>query len=38
MTTWEQLADVKESNPVEVAEYAVSRNIKNKPAFNWWVP
>jgi hypothetical protein len=37
-TTWERLADLKESNPVEVAEYAVSRSIEDQPAFNWWVP
>jgi hypothetical protein len=36
-TNWEQLADVKESNLVEVAEYMVSRNIESEPAFNWWV-
>jgi hypothetical protein len=34
MTTWECLADLKESNPVEVAEYAVSRNFESKPAIN----
>ena len=37
-TTWERLADVKESNPVQVAKYAVSRGIADEPAFAWWVP
>jgi hypothetical protein len=37
-TTWERLADLKESNPIECAEYAVSREIESEPAFNWWVP
>jgi hypothetical protein len=38
LTSWEQLADLKESNPVVVAEYAVSRDIHKEPAFAWWVP
>ena len=37
-TTWERLADLKESNPVEVAEYAVAQGIHDEPAFIWWVP
>ena len=37
-TTWERLADLKESNPVDVAKFARSRNIENEPAFAWWVP
>ena len=37
-TSWERLADVKESNPVEVAEYAVASSIAHEPAFDWWVP
>ena len=37
-TTWERLADLKESNPVQVAEYAVSQGIDHEPAFAWWVP
>ena len=36
-TTWERLADLKESYPVEVAEYAVAQSIDNEPAFSWWV-
>jgi Reverse transcriptase (RNA-dependent DNA polymerase) len=37
-TSWERLADLKESNPLEVAEYAVSQGIDHEPAFSWWVP
>ncbi|KAI2513194.1 Reverse transcriptase (RNA-dependent DNA polymerase) [Fragilaria crotonensis] len=37
-TSWERLADLKESNPVEVADYAVSKGIDTEPAFAWWVP
>ena len=37
-STWERLADLKESHPVEVAEYATSVGIANEPAFAWWVP
>jgi len=29
---------LKNSNPIEVAEYAKSRGIDNQPAFVWWVP
>lgn len=35
---WMNLKDLKESNPVEAAEYAVSRGIDTEPAFAWWVP
>ena len=37
-TTWEPLKDLKESNPIEVAEYAVANKLVSEPAFNWWVP
>ena len=29
---------LKESNPIETAEFAISRNIQDEPAFSWWVP
>ncbi|KAI2490354.1 Reverse transcriptase (RNA-dependent DNA polymerase) [Fragilaria crotonensis] len=32
-TSWERLADLKESNPVELAEYAIARGIDHEPAF-----
>ena len=35
---WIPLADLKESNPVETAEYAKAALIHNEPAFAWWVP
>ena len=35
---WIPLKDLKESNPVEVAEFAKARSIDNEPAFAWWVP
>jgi hypothetical protein len=35
---WIPLKDLKESNPVDVAEFAVARGISDEPAFDWWVP
>jgi hypothetical protein len=32
-TSWERLADLKESNPVEVAEYAAIKSLLDTPAF-----
>jgi hypothetical protein len=37
-TSWERLADLKESNPVEVAEYAATNKLHDEPAFAWWLP
>jgi hypothetical protein len=37
-TSWERLADLKESNPVEAAEYAVAKNLLDAPDFVWWSP
>lgn len=36
-TSWQTLKDLKESYPLEVAEYAVTQGIQQEPAFNWWV-
>jgi hypothetical protein len=36
--SWLQLKDLKESNPVEVAEYVVANKLVHMPAFVWWVP
>ena len=36
--SWECLSDLKESYPIEVAEYAVAQHIDHKLAFVWWVP
>ncbi len=35
---WIDLKILKESNPVQVAEYVTARNIAEEPAFAWWVP
>jgi hypothetical protein len=34
---WINLKLLKESNPVQVGEYATFRNIAEEPAFAWWV-
>ena len=36
-STWVPLVELKDSNPIEVAEYAVANQIDHKPAFAWWV-
>ena len=36
-TSWVPLKDLKESNPVELAEYAVANKLVEEPAFAWWV-
>ncbi|KAL7557788.1 hypothetical protein ACA910_013065 [Epithemia clementina (nom. ined.)] len=36
-STWVPLKDLKASNPIEVAEYAVANKISDQPAFRWWV-
>ena len=36
-TNWIQIKVVKDSNPVDVAEYAVENRIQDKPYFAWWV-
>jgi hypothetical protein len=37
-TSWENLADLKESHPIETAKYAKILGINHEPAFDWWVP
>jgi hypothetical protein len=37
-TTWNCLKDVKDSYPVQMAEYAVENDLVEEPAFKWWVP
>jgi hypothetical protein len=37
-TSWEELRNLKDSNPAEVAEYAASHNLLSEPAFSWWAP
>jgi hypothetical protein len=36
-TTWIALKDMKNSNPVQLAEYATQRRIAGEPAFAWWI-
>jgi hypothetical protein len=33
-TSWENLADIKESHPIETAKYAKILGIDHEPAFN----
>jgi hypothetical protein len=35
-TSWIPLSELKASNPVEVAEYAVANHLIEEPAFAWW--
>ena len=37
-TTWERLVGLKQSYPLELAEYAIAQGIDGTPAFSWWVP
>ncbi len=37
-TLWEKLSDVKESQPLQLAEYTISMGVDHEPSFNWWVP
>jgi hypothetical protein len=37
-TNWATLKDLKDSYPVQLAEYAVNNKIETEPAFAWWVP
>eukprot|EP00956_Cyclotella_meneghiniana_P018312 scaffold30420_cov55-Cyclotella_meneghiniana.AAC.1 len=36
-TSWQSLSELKESHPVQVAEFAFAAQIADEPAFNWWV-
>ena len=36
-TSWEHLKNLKESHPIQVAEYAMNNLIIKEPAFAWWV-
>ena len=35
---WLTLSQVKGSNLIQLAEYAVHKGIHKEPSFNWWVP
>jgi hypothetical protein len=36
--SWERVVDLKESNPVEVAEYAADKSLLELLLFVWWAP
>ena len=36
-STWERLADLKESYPIDVSKYVIDKGIDGEPAFSWWV-
>jgi hypothetical protein len=38
LTSWVPLTDMKDSYPIQVADYATANNLTNEPAFRWWVP
>ena len=35
---WIALKDLKESYPIELAEYVVKHDLQEEPAFAWWIP
>ncbi len=35
--SWVSLKHLKETNPVNMAEYMVAHEIDEEPAFTWWV-
>ena len=36
--SWIPLADLKEYNPLDIAEYVISNKFEKEPVFAWWVP
>lgn len=36
-TSWHTLADIKNSYPIQLAEYAIQNKLQDYPAFSWWV-
>jgi len=38
LTSWLPLKDIKDSNPLELAQYAIANKIERELAFLWWVP
>ena len=35
---WVPLADLKDSYPVQIADYVIVNNLTHEPAFRWWAP
>ena len=38
MESWIKLSDMKESHPVEMAEFAKLNGMSDEPMFAWWTP
>ncbi len=36
-TSWEKLSNMKESHPLQMAEYAIAMGVDHESSFNWWV-
>jgi hypothetical protein len=36
-SSWVPLVELKQSNPIELAEYAIANQIHEEPAFKWWI-
>jgi hypothetical protein len=36
-SSWVPLVELKHSNPIKLAEYAVANQIHEEPAFKWWI-
>jgi len=36
-TSWHPLSDIKNSYPVQLAEYAETNKLEKEPAFSWWL-
>lgn len=36
--SWIALKYLKESHPIDIAEFAIAHGIDKEPAFAWWVP
>jgi hypothetical protein len=37
-SNWISLKDLKDTYPVDLADYAIANGIETEPAFAWWVP
>jgi hypothetical protein len=35
-TSWEPMRNLKESNPIQLAEYGEQHDLLDEPAFSWW--
>ena len=36
-TTWHKMKDIKDSYPVQLAEFVIQNKLEDEPAFAWWV-